>query len=92
MNETPNQKNIIHGSIRAVGNVHIGDIIYNIEHDFNTKSPPQYFQKNVAKSHWHSHISTPKLFSEQENNKIHKLRISSLPCNIGIFRQKAFIW
>jgi hypothetical protein len=25
-----NKKNIIHGSITAGGNVHIGDIIYNI--------------------------------------------------------------
>jgi ribosomal protein L2 len=31
MNHTPHQKNIIHGSITVGGNVHIGDIIYNIE-------------------------------------------------------------
>lgn len=38
MNQTPNQKNIIHGSITAGGNVHIGDIIYNIERDFKSGS------------------------------------------------------
>jgi hypothetical protein len=32
-------KNIIHGSITAGGNVHIGDIIYNMERDFNKSTP-----------------------------------------------------
>jgi hypothetical protein len=30
MSQITHQKNIIHGSITAGGNVHIGDIIYNI--------------------------------------------------------------
>ncbi|MEY3239564.1 MAG: hypothetical protein RIR11_1002, partial [Bacteroidota bacterium] len=34
----PHQKNIVHGSITAGGNVHIGDIIYNIERDFQSGS------------------------------------------------------
>jgi hypothetical protein len=38
MNPTPHQKNIIHGSITAGGNVHIGDIVYNIERDFKSGS------------------------------------------------------
>jgi len=32
------QKNIVHGSITAGGNVHIGDITYNIERDFKSGS------------------------------------------------------
>lgn len=32
------QKNIVHGSITANGNVHIGDITYNIERDFKSGS------------------------------------------------------
>lgn len=36
---TPQQKNIVHGSITAGGNVHIGDIItYNIANDFKSGS------------------------------------------------------
>ena len=38
MNNTPHQKNIVHGTIHANGNVHIGDIIYNIERDFKSGS------------------------------------------------------
>jgi hypothetical protein len=54
MSQTPIQKNIIHGSITAGGNVHIGDIVYNIERDFNKKAPPQY-------NHTFSYISTTKI-------------------------------
>jgi hypothetical protein len=35
---TLHQKNIVHGTINANGNVHIGDIIYNIERDFKSGS------------------------------------------------------
>ena len=38
MNPIPHQKNIVHGTITANGNVHIGDIIYNIERDFKSGS------------------------------------------------------
>ncbi len=34
----PTQKNIVHGTIHANGNVHIGDIIYNIARDFKSGS------------------------------------------------------
>ncbi len=38
MQETPHQKNIVHGTIQDNGNVHIGDIIYNISSDFQSGS------------------------------------------------------
>ena len=34
MDQTPQQKNIVYGTITAGGNVHIGDIIYNVAQDF----------------------------------------------------------
>lgn len=38
MPSAPQQKNIVYGSITAGGDVHIGDIIYNIERDFKAGS------------------------------------------------------
>lgn len=42
MNQTPNQKNIVHGSITAGGDIRIGDeinyISYTIERDFKSGS------------------------------------------------------
>jgi tetratricopeptide (TPR) repeat protein len=38
MLEKPTQKNIVYGTIHANGNVHIGDIIYNIAQDFQSGS------------------------------------------------------
>jgi hypothetical protein len=38
MNQITHKKNIVHGNITAGGNVHIGDIIYNIERDFKSGS------------------------------------------------------
>ena len=31
----PSQKNIVYGTITAGGNVHIGDVIYNVSEDFH---------------------------------------------------------
>jgi hypothetical protein len=38
MNNTPHPKNIVHGTIKANGNVHIGDITYTIERDSQSGS------------------------------------------------------
>ena len=38
MSQVIHQKNIVHGTINANGNVHIGDIVYNIERDFKSGS------------------------------------------------------
>ncbi|WP_020534535.1 tetratricopeptide repeat protein [Lewinella cohaerens] len=61
----PNSKNIVHGSITAGGNVHIGDIIYNIERDFKSGSILFLRLDKQGDTHYAAHLSIKSKHSEK---------------------------
>ena len=65
MNNTPHQKNIIHGSIMAGGNVHIGDIIYNIERDFKSGSILFLRLDKKDETRYEAHLSVKSKHSDK---------------------------
>ena len=65
MNNTPHQKNIIHGSITAGGNVHIGDIVYNIERDFKSGSILFLRLDKKDEARYEAHLSVKSKHSDK---------------------------
>jgi hypothetical protein len=65
MRQTPHQKNIIHGSITAGSNVHIGDIIYNIERDFKSGSILFLRLDKKDETHYEAHLSVKSKHSDK---------------------------
>jgi tetratricopeptide (TPR) repeat protein len=61
----PTQKNIVHGSITAGGDVHIGDIIYNIERDFKAGSILFLRLDKKDDTHYEANLSVKSKHSEQ---------------------------
>lgn len=61
----PTQKNIVHGSITAGGDVHIGDIIYNIERDFKSGSILFLRLDKKDDTHYEANLSVKSKHSEQ---------------------------
>ena len=61
------QKNIIHGSIHANGNVHIGDIIYNIARDFKSGSILFLRLDKKDDTHYTANLSVKSKHSDQGN-------------------------
>lgn len=67
MPQHPTQKNIVHGSITAGGDVHIGDIIYNIERDFKSGSILFLRLDKKDDTHYEANLSVKSKHSEQGN-------------------------
>jgi hypothetical protein len=65
MRQTPHQKNIIHGSITAGSNVHIGDIIYNIERDSQSGSILFLRLDKKDETHYEAHLSVKSKHSDK---------------------------
>ncbi len=63
----PLHKNIVHGSIQANGNVHIGDIIYNIERDFKSGSILFLRLDKKDDTHYTANLSVKSKHSDQGN-------------------------
>jgi tetratricopeptide (TPR) repeat protein len=59
------QKNIIHGIITAGGNVHIGDIIYNIERDFKSGSILFLRLDKKDETRYEAHLSVKSKHSDK---------------------------
>jgi hypothetical protein len=59
------QKNIVYGSITAGGNVHIGDITYNIERDFKSGSILFLRLDKKDETHYTAHLSVKSKHSTQ---------------------------
>jgi hypothetical protein len=60
------QKNIVHGTINANGNVHIGDIIYNIERDFKSGSILFLRLDKKDETRYEAHLSVKSKHSDKE--------------------------
>jgi len=67
MSQHPTQKNIVYGSITAGGDVHIGDIIYNIERDFKSGSILFLRLDKKDDTHYEANLSFKSKHSEQGN-------------------------
>lgn len=65
MNHLSYQKNIVHGTINANGNVHIGDIIYNIERDFKSSSILFLRLDKKDETHYAAHLSVKSKHSDK---------------------------
>ncbi len=65
MNQTPHPKNIVHCTINANGNVHIGDIIYNIAHDFKSGSILFLRLDKNEDTHYTAHLSVKSKHSDK---------------------------
>ncbi|WP_373548206.1 tetratricopeptide repeat protein [Haliscomenobacter sp.] len=63
----PLQKNIVHGTIHANGNVHIGDIIYNIARDFKSGSILFLRLDKKDGTHYEANLSIKSKHSDQGN-------------------------
>ena len=61
----PHQKNIVYGTINANGNVHIGDIIYNIERDFKSGSILFLRLDKKDETHYTAHLSVKSKHSDK---------------------------
>ncbi|WP_421797698.1 tetratricopeptide repeat protein [Haliscomenobacter sp.] len=60
-------KNIVHGSIHANGNVHIGDIIYNIARDFKSGSILFLRLDKKDDTHYTANLSVKSKHADQGN-------------------------
>lgn len=65
MPHQPTHKNIVHGSIHANGNVHIGDIIYNIARDFKSGSILFLRLDKKDDTHYTANLSIKSKHSDQ---------------------------
>ena len=65
MSQITHQKNIIHGSITAGGNVHIGDIVYNIERDFKSGSILFLRLDKKDETRYEAHLSVKSKHSDK---------------------------
>ena len=63
----PLHKNIVHGSIQANGNVHIGDIIYNIARDFKSGSILFLRLDKKDDTHYIANLSVKSKHADQGN-------------------------
>ena len=59
------QKNIVHGTITANGNVHIGDIVYNIERDFKSGSILFLRLDKKDETRYEAHLSVKSKHSDK---------------------------
>ncbi len=67
MPQHPTHKNIVYGTIHADGNVHIGDIIYNIERDFKSGSILFLRIDKTADNQYSAKLSVKSKHSSQGN-------------------------